>query len=327
MKAVALDTYGGPEVLQLLDFPEPHAGPGEVRIRVHAAAVNPADTLIRSGAAAAAFGKRAVYIPGLDAAGVIDELGADVSTRLQLGDRVMAMVNPTRRAGGGYVELLVLPENHVAIAPTGASHAQAATLPMNALTARLALDTLALRAGQSIAITGAAGAVGGYALQLAKADGLRVFADASPADEELVAALGADVVVPRGLGMAQHLRAAQPAGVDGAIDAAVIGAPLLSAVRDGGTIAIIRGGGPTLTERGISYVTVYVHDYDGRLDKLDQLRRQAEQGELSLRVAHVMPFEHADRAHRLLEAGGIRGRLILDFSAPQLEEPAQTTGS
>jgi NADPH:quinone reductase-like Zn-dependent oxidoreductase len=314
VKAIALTTYGGPEVLRVVDLPEPHAGPGEVRIRVHAAGVNPVDTLIRSGASLARLSPSAPLVPGLDAAGVIDEVGADVPVRLRLGDRVMAMVNPTRPAGGAYAELLVLPENYVALAPARASHAEAATLPLNALTARLALDRLALRPGQAIAITGAAGAVGGYAVQLAKADGLRVIGDAHSSDTALVSGLGADAVVARGPGVARRIRDAEPAGVDAVIDAAAIGAALLPAVRDHGSAAIIRGSAPPVTERGISFVPVNVHDYDGNLDELERLREQADQGLLTLRVARILPFGQATQAHRILEAGGTRGRLVLDFS-------------
>jgi NADPH:quinone reductase-like Zn-dependent oxidoreductase len=314
MKAIALTTFGGPEVLHPVELPEPHAGPGEVRIRVHAAAVSPADTLIRSGQSAPFLRQPPPYIPGLDAAGVIDEVGAGVSARLAPGDRVMALVNPTRPAGGAYVELLVLPENYVALAPVRASHAEAATLPLNGLTSRLALDRLAMTAGQTVVVTGAAGAVGGYAVQLAKADGLRVIADASPADAALVAALGADEVVPRGPGMARRVRELAPAGADGAVDAAAIGAALVPALRDHGSIAIVRGGPPQASQRGIFYVPVNVHEYDGNLGQLDELRAQADRRQLTLRVARVLPAEQAGRAHQLLEAGGTRGRLVLDFS-------------
>ena len=315
MKAIAVSVYGGPEVLRPVDLAEPHAGPGEVRIRVHAATVNPADTMIRSGVAAAVLRQPPPQIPGLDAAGVIDEIGVGVSARLRLGDRVIALVNPTRPEGGAYAEMVVLPEHFVAAAPAGSTHAEAATLPLNGLTARLALDRLALKTGDTVAITGAAGAVGGYAVQLARADGLQVVADASSSDSALVAELGADEIVQRGPDVGRRIRELHPHGVDGAVDAAALGAVLLRAVRDGGAIAVVRGDPPSTSERGISYVPVYVHDYDGNLDKLDQLRRQAEIGQLTLRVARVFAYEDADRAHRLLEAGGTRGRLVLEFES------------
>jgi NADPH:quinone reductase-like Zn-dependent oxidoreductase len=305
--------FGGPEVLQVVEVPEPHAGPGEVRIRVHAAAINPADTLMRAGYVALP-GVRPPYIPGQDAAGVVDEIGPGTATDLKIGDRVMAMVMPTVPTGGGYAEMVVLPATWVSRAPATASHAEAATLPLNGLTARLALDLLALSPGQTLAVTGGAGAVGGLLIQLAKSDGLYVVADAAGNDQELVRALGADHVVARGNDIACRIRAVVPAGVDALADAALIGEPVVAAVKDGGGIAALRGTqifGPP--QRGIAFHTVYVPDYVGRADKLDQLRQLADAGALSLRVAGTFPPEQAEQAHRLFEAGGIRGRLILQF--------------
>jgi NADPH:quinone reductase-like Zn-dependent oxidoreductase len=319
MKAVGLFSFGGPEVLQVVDRDTPHAGPGEVRIRVGAAAVNPADTVIRSGASPLRFHGPEPIIPGLDVAGTIDEIGAGPNHGFSVGDRVMAMVNPTLPSGGGYAEQVVLPGSWVVPAPAGTDDAEAATLPLNGLTALRALDQLDLATGSTLAVTGAAGAVGGYAVQLAKAAGHRVLADASSADAELVAALGADEVVPRGPGVTERFRALAPHGVDAVVDAAVIGAPLLGAIRKGGRLASVRGltGQRAFEEaakrQGVELFATFVHDYDGRRDKLDLLRRLADEGKLSLRVADRFPPEEAAHAHRLLEAGGVRGRLILAF--------------
>lgn len=156
----------------------------------------------------------------MDAAGVVDRIGEGTSTDLAVGERAMAIVVPTGR-NGAYTEYMVVPAESATRVPTGASDAEAASLPMNGLTARLCLDVLELRPGQRLAVTGAAGAVGGYAVQLAKADGLHVLADASAADEQLVRDLGADVVVPRGDDFAHHVRDNVPKGVDGLIDAAL----------------------------------------------------------------------------------------------------------
>jgi NADPH:quinone reductase-like Zn-dependent oxidoreductase len=197
-------------------------------------------------------------------------------------------------------------------APAGTTDAQAATLPMNGLTARLALDTLGLKPGQTLAVTGAAGAVGGYVVQLAKADGLRVLADAGPDDETAVKDLGADVVLPRGPKYAQHVRANEPHGVDGLVDAASLSDLAAPAVRDGGTVVSLRGL-ETTGERGVVFTPVVVFQYARERAKLDRLRRQAEDGQVTLRVAQVLPAEHAEQAHRLLDAGGIRGRLVLSF--------------
>src|SRR5581483_975787 len=181
------------EALRVVELPEPHAGPGEVRIRVHAATVNPTDTFTRNGARAEWLRRDPPpYVTGMDAAGVLDEIGEGANTDLAVGDHVMAIVVP-HGSHGAYAEYIVVPAESVARSPAGATDGEASTLPMNGLTARLALDVLALSPGQTIAVTGAAGAFGGYTVQLAKADGLRVIADASEADEDLVRSLGADV--------------------------------------------------------------------------------------------------------------------------------------
>jgi NADPH:quinone reductase-like Zn-dependent oxidoreductase len=319
MKVVGVSRFGGPEALRVFEVQEPYAGPGEVRVRVHAATVNPGDTVLRAGELDLSA-QRPPYIPGMEAAGVVDQIGEGTVTDLRIGDAVMAFVMPLRPAGGAYAEYLVLPANWVAPAPAGASHAESATLPMNGLTARLAVDVLALSPGQTIAVTGAAGSVGGYVVQMAKADGLRVIADASPADTELVRSLGADVTVARGADVAVRFREAAPGGVDGLVDAAVIGTSrLVGALRDGGGIAVVRGEGPQaadpreLSRRGITYHEVFVPEYLGDRARLDRLRRQAEDGSLTLRVARTFQAEQVAGAHRLLEAGGIRGRLVLEF--------------
>src|SRR5919107_2475523 len=250
MRAVGVTAFGGPEALHVVDVPPEPMGPGRVRVRVTAAAVSPTDTHLREGAYA---GRDPVqqfpYVPGMDAAGVLAEIGPDTDTDLRVGDRVMAVVVPSG-AHGAYREDLVLPAGSVTRSPAGSTDAEAATLPMNGLTARLALDLMGLRPGQVLAVTGAAGAFGGYVVQLAKADGLTVVADASEADEQLVRDLGADVVVRRGDDVADRIRAHYPDGVDGLADGAVQDALVLPAVRDGGAVATVRGYRGT-GERGL----------------------------------------------------------------------------
>ena len=312
MRAVGVIEYGGPEVLKVVDVPEVHAGPGEVRIRVHAAGVNPTDLFVRNGFRAE---QQKVdpppYVPGMDAAGVVDEVGDGVKTGVRVGDAVMAMVMP-KGSHGAYREQIVLNERAVVKAPKGASHAQAATLPMNGLTARRSLDLLGLKAGQTIAVTGAAGIYGGYVIQLAKNDGLKVIADASEADEALVKSLGADIVVRRGDDVAARIRQHCPDGVDGLADGAVLNELVIPAVRDGGSFTSVRGfkGTPL---RGINFTTTFVREYDREFEKLDRLRQLAEQGVLKIRVAETYPPERASEAHRRLEARGTRGRLVITF--------------
>ena len=312
MRAVGVTEFGGPDVLHIVELPDPQAGPGELRIRVRAAAVNPTDTGLRAGARASQLKDiPPPYVPGMDAAGELDQIGPGVSTDLQVGDHVMAIVVP-HGSHGAYSELVVVPAESVTRVPAGASHAEAATLPMNGLTTRQALDMLDLAPGQTLAVTGSAGAVGGYAIQLGKAHGLRIVADASAQDVQLVKDLGADVVVARGPEFAARVREVVPEGADGLIDAALLNELVIPAVRDGGRIATVRGftGDP---ERGISFHPVFVRNYAREHDKLDRLRRQAETGEVTLRVARTLPAEHTAEAHRILEAGGVRGRLILEF--------------
>jgi NADPH:quinone reductase len=311
MRAVGVTEFGGPDVLHIVELPDPQAGPGEVRIRVQAATVNPTDTGLRNGLWAGRLKDvPPPYIPGMDAAGVIDQIGQGVSG-LQPGDHVMAIVLPFG-SHGAYSELIVLPAESVARVPAGASDAEASTLPMNGLTTRQALDLLGLRPGQTLAVTGAAGAVGGYAVQLGKADGLRVIADASAADEALVKELGADVVVPRGPEFAQRVREVVPEGADGVVDAALLNELTAPAVTDGGGIATLRAyTGPA--ERGVTWYPVGVRKYAREQAKLDRLGQQAQDGQVTLRVARVLPAASAPEAHRILEAGGTRGRLVLEF--------------
>ncbi len=312
MKAVGVQRFGGPEALEVVELQAPHPGPGEVRVRVYAAAVNPTDTLFRTGAtsAQALKDRPPPYIPGMDVAGVVDEVGE--GARQAVGDQVMAMTLPRSRLGGGYAEHVVVPTDSVAAMPAGHGYAAACTLPMNGMTAQLSLDRLALEPGRTLAVTGAAGAYGGYMVQLGKARGLRVVADASPEDEPLVRRLGADVIVARGEGLALRIRQTLPDGVDALADGAVIGAPVLPAVRDGGAVVAVRAFGAG-SERGIVVHEVLVSEYAREWDKLDELRRLVESGAVTLRVAHTYRPEEASDAHRALEGGGVRGRLVITF--------------
>lgn len=308
MKAVGITEAGNPDVLQVLNLPEPQSGPGEVRIRVRAAAVNPTDTVLRSGARGSPDGPA---VPGMDVAGVVDQIGPEVGDRLAVGQEVVALVVP-RGAHGAYAEQIVVPAASVVPAPAGAEPTAAATLLMNAMTARLALDTLGLPPGGTLAVTGAAGAFGGYVVQLGKADGLRVIADAKDSDVDLVRELGADEVVERGDDVADRVRQLVPDGVPALADGALLNEKVVPAVADGGSVVTVRGwDGPA--ERGVTVHPVLVVDGATDTAALDRLARQAEEGVLSLRVARVLPAESASEAHRLLEAGGVRGRIVLDF--------------
>lgn len=321
MQAVVVTEYGGPEVLRAVDVDEPHAGTDQIRIRVYAATVNPADVLLRVGDVDDALRASTLsppYRPGMEVAGVVDQIGPDTSTGLAVGDRVMAIMMPIDASGGAYAGYVVVDADQATKAPAGSTHAEAATLPMNGLTARRALDVLDLQPGQTLAVTGAAGAVGGYVVQLAKTDGLHVIADAAPADEQLVTTLGADEIVARGPDVGQRIRQRHPEGVAAVVDTALQGDEVLPALRDRGQIAIVRRPGERGTsalhpERGITIQDVWVPDYTHATDKLDSLRALAEQNKVTLRVARTYPAAEAAEAHRTIERGGVRGRLVLTF--------------
>jgi NADPH2:quinone reductase len=309
MRAVGITRPGGPEVLEVVDRPVRDPGPGEVRIAVRAAAVNPTDIGLR---AQGGGDLPAPWTPGMDAAGTVESVGPDVD-RLRVGEKVMAAVSPRRPDGGAQAELLVVPAASVVPIPDGATLEQAATLPMNGLTALLGLELLGLSEGQTLAVTGGAGLLASYVIPLARERGLRVIADAKPADEELVRGFGADVVVARGDGFVDGVRAAAPDGADGLYDTALRHEKAFGALRDGGTMVVVRGWSPEQTERGIVVRQVWVRDVLERTDWLQELRRLASAGRLALRVAaHYGPEAAAD-AQRAMDAGGLRGRAVIVF--------------
>ncbi|HBU76322.1 MAG: alcohol dehydrogenase [Acidimicrobiaceae bacterium] len=308
---IGVDEFGGPEKLKVFDIPAQPVGSGQVRVDVAAAAVSPTDTIHRSGGRAELLQQDPPpYVPGMDIAGVISEIGDGVD-HVAVGDEVMGIVAPTA-SHGGYSSSIVLPARSVARAPQGSSAVEACTLPMNGLTAQYALDLLDLPKGAILAVTGAAGAFGGYMVQLGANRGLRVIADSSAADEDLVRSLGAHEVIRRGDDIADRIRALVPDGVDGLADGSIQNELLLPAVRDNGGFAAVRGfQGPS--ERGITLHQVWVREYRTELEKLDELRALTESGSVTLRVAATFPADQASEAHRMLEAGGTRGRCVITF--------------
>lgn len=316
MKVVAATRNGGPEVLSVIERPDPRPGPGQVLVRVSHAAVNPTDAMRRAGSPGRApASSDAPVVPGMDVAGVVEQVGEGVD-RLHRGQAVVAIVVPDG-AHGGYSQLLALPQASVVAAPAGASAAQAATLPMNAMTALLSLRQLDLPPGATLAVTGAVGAYGGYVVQLAEDAGLTVVADAKEGEEALVAALGADHVLPRGAGFAAAVRERFPDGVDALADGAVQGEQVSAAVRDGGAMAVIRGWDgevPDVRERAITVHRTWVGRVAEDTAALQRLGDLAASGALTLRVADVLPMEQAATAHERLAAGGVRGRMVLDMA-------------
>lgn len=313
MRAIVVRAVGGPDALELVDVPVPVAGTGQVRIRVEAAAVNPVDAATRSGdlIAAGLMPPRDVMGTGIgigwDVAGQIDEVGPEV-TAFAPGDRVIGLRDRLDLSLGAYSEYIVLDATAVAHAPARLSPVEAATLPLNGLTALQSLDLLDLAPGATLLVTGAAGAVGGFAVELATLRGIRVVACAGPGDEAFVRAAGAQWFVPRSTQIAAAVRELVPGGVDGALDAAVAGITALGAVRNRGAFVSVVGGAAPTPLRGITVTEQWIAA-DG--PALAHLAALADTGKLTPRVADTLPLHRAEEAHRLLAKGGIRGRLVL----------------
>ena len=308
-RAVGITRPGGTEVLEVIERLVREPGPGEVRLAVHAAAVNPTDIGLRERGVE---DLPAPWVPGMDAAGTVELVGESVD-RLTPGDRVMVAVSPRRPEGGAQAELLVAPAASVVPVPNGATLEQAATLPMNGLTALLALELLDLHPGQTLAVSGGAGLLASYAIPLAQERGLRVLADAKPEDQPLVRSFGADAVLVRGAGFPAAVRAETLGGVDGFLDTALLGRAAFPALHDAGVMAVVRGWSDGEPERGIEIRRVWVSTVLERTAWLDELRRLASRGRLQLRVAGTYPPERAANAHRVMEAGGLRGRAVIVF--------------
>jgi NADPH:quinone reductase-like Zn-dependent oxidoreductase len=310
MRAVVITAPGGPDVLAVADRDVRSAGPAEVRLAVRAAAVNPTDIGLREHGAGQEL--EPPWIPGMDAAGVVESVG-DGASRLQPGDEVMAAITPRRPEGGAQAERIVVPAASAVAIPAGASLVQAATLPMNGLTAMLGLELLALPEGATLAVSGGAGLLASYAIPLARERGLRVLADAKPEDEALVRGFGADIVLPRGDGFVAAVRDAAPDGADGLFDTALLGRDAFGAIRDGGAMAVVRGWDDGPAERGIDVRPVWVRTVLERTHWLEHLRARASDGRLTLRVACEYAPERASEAHAAMEEGGLRGRAVIVF--------------
>ncbi|MBT2456654.1 NADP-dependent oxidoreductase [Streptomyces sp. ISL-86] len=296
MQAAVVSVFGGPEQLEIAEVAVPRPAAGQVRIRVRAAGVNPVDGAVRVGV----FGGEGQRIGlGWDVAGEIDEVGAGV-TGWSAGQRVVGLHYGPVKPLGTHAEYVVLDASAVAAAPATVDDVAAAALPLSGLTAARAVDLLGLAPGASVLVTGAAGVVGGLAVQLAARAGLVVTALAGAEDEALVRSLGAAAFVPRG---GAH---AEP--VDGVVDAAVLGGAALSSVRDGGVyVGLIPHAAPA-AERGIRVEEQEVAADGAHLARLVSL---VDAGELTLRVSETFALADAAKAHARLAEPGVRGRLVL----------------
>jgi NADPH:quinone reductase len=207
----------------------------------------------------------------------------------------------------------VVPAASVVPIPAGVSLAQAATLPMNGLTALRALELAALTTGQMLAVSGGAGLLASYAIAAAKRQGLKVIADAKSEETELVRSYGADIVVERGPGFADAIRRAVPGGVDALLDTALLAEKSFGAIRDNGVYIPVRGWANQPSERGIKIKPVFVSEVLERTAWLELLRDMVATKEIKLRVIAEYPPERIADAQRALEAGGLRGRSVIIF--------------
>jgi NADPH:quinone reductase-like Zn-dependent oxidoreductase len=299
---------GGSGAPRLVAAPVPQAGPRQVRIKVAAAAVNPFDLAVAAGTLADHGVARRLdsYGIGFDAAGTVDQVGDGAG--FAVGDEVIGLAARLELPTKAQAEYVVLDAEAVARAPRGVSAVEAATIPLNSLTAWQALDRAGVGPGRTLLVTGAAGAVGGYLVELAALRGARVVAVAGAGDEDLVRGLGAEWFVPRGESVATDVRERVPGGVDAVVDAAVLGLAALDAVRDGGTFVALSAGVAPVGLRGIDVATVFFRSHPAQLAEIVRL---VEAGRLTLRVADAYPLEKAAEAHARLAAGGLRGRLVL----------------
>jgi len=302
MRAVAVTALGGPEVLQVVEHPDPVPAPGGVLVRVRAVCVNPADIAARVGQIPGGP-VPPPFLLGWDIAGEVVEVGADV-TGLGVGDSVIGMIPwyLTRGTIGGYAQLVAADAEWLVPVPNDLDPVVAATVPLNALTARKVLEIMMLSEATTILVTGASGAVGGFAAQLAVRAGHRVLASATHHDEEWVRSLGVDTVIPRSVDLASV------GPVPAVLDAVPVGESAGAAVADGGVLVTTRSTPPVDPARGVRQEVVMV-----RLDRpaLRELVEAAAEGQLRTRVAATLPLVEAAEAHRRFETGGLRGKLVL----------------
>jgi NADPH:quinone reductase-like Zn-dependent oxidoreductase len=305
MRALVARRLEGPDALEVIETPIPEPAAGQVRIKVTAAAVNPVDIAVSTGKVVqyGVTAPREQFGLGWDVAGTIDAIGEGVD--LTPGTPVIGLADLLGLPLKTHAEYVVLNADAVAPAPKDLDLTEASTIALNALTALQALKALQLTPGQTLLVTGAAGGVGGYAVELGKHLGLTVIASAGEEDEALVRRLGADYVVPKDL-TAVHTIA--PAGVDGLVDAAVRGIAAQEAVRNRGRHAHVQAGPTPPHLRGITVEQIFVQANRSELQELVQL---VEAGVLSTRVADTYPLHEAPAAYNRLAKGGVRGRLVL----------------
>jgi NADPH:quinone reductase-like Zn-dependent oxidoreductase len=309
MKAMRFHEFGDPGVLRLEDVEQPAPGEGEVRIEVVATSFNGVDGNIRGGFMQGPIPVALPHVPGLDVAGTIDALGPGVDG-LEIGQAVVAFLPMT--ADGAAAEYVVAPAEVLAAAPSSIPLGDAAALPLVALTAWQALfEHAELTAGQRVLISGAGGAVGGYAVQLAKSVGAHVIATASPRSSERVVTAGADEVVDH---TATDVTSAVTEPVDVLLNLAPIDpdqfTALVALVASGGVVVSTTAWMPTPSDekRGVRGSTVFVRS---DAEQLSQLVARVDRGELRVDVAERVPLGDLPALHARAAAGDISGKVIV----------------
>lgn len=303
MRAMTYDTYGGPEVLHPVDLPLPKLGPGEVLVRVRAAAVNPVDWKLMQGGLDALMDVRFPVVPGWDVAGVVEKVGIDVP-EYAVGDEVFGYARKDYVHGGTMAQYVTLAVRHVTRKPAALSWAEAAAVPLAGLTAYQVLHRLGLRRGETVLVHNAAGGVGSAAVQVAHDLGARVLGSCSPASAERVRALGAEPVA-YGEGLTEAVRALAPDGVDVVAD--FVGGVLdvtLAVLKDGGRHASIADA--RVLGAGGQWIWVRPD-----ADDLAALSTLLAEGRLRVDVAATFPLERLAEAYRLSMSGHVRGKIAI----------------
>ena len=314
MRAVQFTRYGPPDVVHVAEVEEPHAGPGQVRIAVRASGLSPGETLVRSGAVRDAIPVEFPYRTGFDAAGVVDEVGEDV-TGVAIGDEAFGMTTTTAR--GANADFTVLA--HWAPKPAAWTWEEAGGAAGSAETATRVLDRLAVGDGHTLLVQGAAGAVGAVTVQLAVARGARVLGTASEHNHDLLRSLGAEPTT-YGAGLAERVRALAPAGVDAVFDCAGGALPDLIAIAGdparvvtiADLTAVVHGvhishGAPsddTSAAAGAAADPLAVHGLAIAVEL-------AGEGRLRVPLAAAFPLTEAAAAHELSESRHARGKIVL----------------
>ncbi|MGW7019872.1 NADP-dependent oxidoreductase [Streptomyces decoyicus] len=307
MKAIIANSYGGPDVLEYTDRPEPKVGPDSFLIRVKAAGVNPVDWKIVAGYLDPMMDVHFPLTPGWDVAGVVEAVGAD-ATEYEVGDEVIGYVRKDEVQRGTYAELVAAPVRTLARKPASLSWQQAAGLPLAGLTAYQALKRVGTKAGETVLVHAAAGGVGSLAVQIAVAQGARVIGTASERNHEFLRSLGAEPVT-YGDGLADRVRALAPEGVDAAVDFVGGGVVDVSQelLKDRGRVASIADG--EVKSKGGHMVWVRPDT-----DDLTALGALADAGKLTVPVEVILPLREAAEAFRRSMAGRTRGKIVLEVS-------------